>query len=313
MGIKSLTGLLLGVLICGLLFLSHGCSGGDGGDGSNTDSINTPNSTIQGNVAQVLTALRPGHERPSHFARWHDLFRLVPPAYAQTATLAGITVVARQGSTRLGSVTTDAVGNFTLQVVAGTITLEFTTATFTVTTDVLIPAASTVVLVVMLQPTRVVIPTQLVVEQEAQELPPIRCTGGRVQLLDEGDRDVTLDGGGDDCLRAEGNCTIDLTFRSVTLTNCQRCLRAEGNASIHLTTTTGAIQCTASADGIRAQGTAQVRLDAGSPIALEAAEHGIRAAGTAEVLLNGPACVIDSDGQPIRREGNATVTGCGPL
>src|SRR4029453_15236592 len=186
MGIKSLTGLLLGVLICGLLFLSHGCSGGDGGDGSNTDSINTPNSTIQGNVAQVLTALRPGHERPSHFARWHDLFRLVPPAYAQTATLAGITVVARQGSTRLGSVTTDAVGNFTLQVVAGTITLEFTTATFTVTTDVVIPAESTVVLVVMLQPTRVVIPTQLVVEDEAKELPPIRCTGGRVRLIDEG-------------------------------------------------------------------------------------------------------------------------------
>jgi hypothetical protein len=310
MGIKSFTGLLIGLLTCGLLFLSHGCSGEDE---SHTDSMNTPNSTIQGNVAQVLTALRPGHERPSQFARWPDLFRLVPPAYAQTATLAGITVVARQGRTRLGSVTTDVVGNFTLQVVAGTITLEFTTATFTVTTDVLIPAESTVVLVVLLQPTRVVIPTQLVVAEEAQELPPIRCTGGRVRLIDEGDRDVTLDGGGDDCLRAEGNCTIDLTFRSVTLTNCQRCIRAEGNSSIHLTTTTGAIHCTASADGIRAQGTAQVRLDAGGPIALEAAEHGIRAAGTAEVLLNGPACVIDSDGQPIRLEGNATVTGCGPL
>jgi hypothetical protein len=171
---KSLTSLLLGLLTCGLLFLSHGCSGGDGSD---TDGMNTPNSTIQGNVAQVLTALRPGPERPSHFARWQDLFRLVPPAYAQTATLAGITVVARQGSTRVGSATTDVVGNFTLHVVAGTITLEFTTATFTVTTDVLIPAESTVVLVVMLQPTQVVIPTQLVVAEEAQELPPIRCTG----------------------------------------------------------------------------------------------------------------------------------------
>ena len=307
MWIKSLTGLLIGVLTCGLLFLSHGCSGGDG---SNTDSTNAPNSTIQGNVAQVLTALRPGPERPSQFARWQDIFRLVPPAYAQTATLAGITVVARQGSTRLGSVTTDAVGNFTLHVMAGTITLEFTTATFTVTTDVLIPAESTVVLVVMLQPTRVVIPTQLVVEDEAKELPPIRCTGGRVRLIDEGQRDVTLDGGGDDCLRAEGNCTIDLTFKSLTLTNCQRCIRAEGNTSIHLTTT-GAIQCTASADAIRAQGTAQVRLDAGSRLTLDATEHGIRAAGTADILLNAPACVIDSDGQHVRIEGNATVTGCG--
>jgi hypothetical protein len=307
MGIQSLTGLLLGLLSCGLLFLSHGCSGGDE---NHTDNMNTPNSTIQGNVAQVLTARRPGHERPSQFARWPDLFRLVPPAYAQTATLAGITVVARQGRTRLGSVTTDAGGNFTLQVVAGTITLEFTTATFTVTTDVLIPAESTVVLVVVLHPTQVVIPTQLVVAEEAQELPPIRCTGGRVRLIDEEQRDVTLDGGGDDCLRAEGSCTLDLTFRSVTLTNCQRCIRAEGNASIHLTTT-GAIQCTASADGIRAQGTAQVWLDAGSRIALEAAEHGIRAAGTADIRLDAPACVIDSDGQHVRLDGNATVTGCG--
>jgi hypothetical protein len=195
-------------------------------------------------------------------------------------------------------------------VVAGTITLEFTTATFTVTTDVLIPADSTVVLVVLLHPTQVVIPTQLVVAEEAQELPPIRCTGGRVRLLDEEQRDVTIDGGGEDCLRAEGTCTIDLTFRSVTLTNCQRCIRAEGNTRIHLTTTE-TIQCTAAADGIRAQGTAEVRLDAGSRLTLEAAEHGIHAAGTAAILLDAPACVIDSDGQPVRIDGNATVTGCG--
>jgi len=53
---------------------------------------------------------------------------------------------------------------------------------------------------------------------------------------------------------------------------------------IHLTTT-GAIHCTASADGIRAQ-------------------------GTADILLDAQACVIDSAGQHVRIEGNATVTGC---
>jgi hypothetical protein len=106
-----------------------------------------------------------------------------------------------------------------------------------------------------------------------------------VRLLDEGQRDVTINGGGEDCLRAEGNCAIDLTFKSVTLTNCQRCIRAEGNSSIHLTTTTGAIQCTASADGIRAQ-------------------------GTADIILDAPACVIHSNGQHVRIDGHATVTGC---
>src|SRR2546429_282063 len=194
MWIKSLTGLVLGVFTGGLLFLSHGCSGGDG---SNTGRTTIPNSTIPRNV----------------------------------------------------------------------------------------------VLVVMLQPTQVVIPTQVVVGDQAQALPPIRCTGGRVRLSDAEQRDVTLDGGGDDCLRAEGTCTIDLTFRSVTLTNCQRCLRAEGNSSIHLTTT-GAIHCTAAEDGIRAEGTRQVRLDAGSRLTLEAAEHGIRAAGPALILLDDPALLI---------------------
>lgn len=68
---------------------------------------------------------------------------------------------------------------------------------------------------------------------------------------------------GEDCLRAEGRCTLalDLDVRSLTLTNCERCIRAAGNAEV-LLTTRGSLRCTASEDGILAEGTADVVLDA---------------------------------------------------
>jgi hypothetical protein len=230
-------------------------------------------------VAQVLAALQPRPERPSHFARWKEFFRLVPSAHAQAENLAGITVSARQGNTTFDTATTDAAGSFTLQVAAGTVTLEFMTATFTVSTDIAIPANTTVIIVVILQPTEVVLPTHVVVEED---LTPIRCTGGRVQLLEEVSKDVVIDGHGEDCIRAEGQCTIDLAFRSLALINCERCIRAEGTADVFLTTG-GDLHC----------------------------EHGIRAEGTAAVVLDILDCVIDSGEEPVRIEGAATVDGCG--
>ena len=70
-----------------------------------------------------------------------------------------------------------------------------------------------------------------------------------------------INGGGEDCLRAEGQCSIALNLgdRDPTLTNCERCIQAGGNVDVSLTTT-GTLSCTASEDGILAQGTASVRL-----------------------------------------------------
>lgn len=303
MRLSSVTRVLLFLLVVGFVAVSTGCGGGNG----TGEEARARDSTIQGNVAQVLAALRPSRERPSFFARWHEVFPLVPAAHAQAATLAGITVVARQGSITLDTARTDAAGDFTLQVASGTVTLVFTTASFTVSTALTVPARTTVVLVVILQPTQVIVPTQVVVVEG--ESAPIHCTGGRIRLLDETQNDVVIDGGGEDCIRAEGQCTIDLAFRSLTLTNCERCIRAEGNADV-LLTTGGGIRCTAFEDGIRAEGTSSVTLDAAS-LTIAAGEHGIRAEGEADVVLDVPTCAIDGREKPVRIEGRATVDGCG--
>ena len=133
--------------------------------------------------------------------------------------------------------------------------------------------------------------------------------------------DITIDGGGEDCLRAEGQCTIDLQLgaRGLTLTNCERCIQAAGNADVHLLTTTSTetptdknpIRCEASEDGILAQGTASITLETAELI-ITAGEHGVHAAGTAEVVLTVPvpACSITGTEGPVRIDGNATIDDC---
>ena len=141
--------------------------------------------------------------------------------------------------------------------------------------------------------------TQVVVAEGLITLSPIRCTEGTVQLpagLPPGD--IKIDGGGEDCLRAEGQCTIDLQLgaRSLTLTNCERCIQAAGNADVRLLTTEiptdkNPISCEASEDGILAQGTASITLET-AELTITAGEHGVHAAGTAEVVLKVPTCTI---------------------
>jgi hypothetical protein len=316
MGISTVTRVLAVCLLCIGLAMSTGCGGDNGSD----EVVLVPDSTIQGNVAQVVAALQAPRAQPTYWARWQEFFRLVPTVQAQqTGNLAGIVVVARQG-TLLATTTTDATGNFILRVASGAATLTFTTATFTVSTDLVIPANSSVVLVFILQPTQVLVSPQVVVAAGLITLSPIRCTGGTVQLpagLPPGD--IKIDGGGEDCLRAEGQCTIDLQLgaRGLTLTNCERCIQAAGNADVRLLTTEiptdkNPIRCEASEDGILAQGTASITLETAELI-ITAGEHGVHAGGTAEVVLKVPVlpCAITGTEGLTRIDGNATIDGCG--
>ena len=286
MGISTVTRVLAVCLLCIGLAMSTGC----GGDNGSEEVVLVPDSTIQGNVAQVVAALQAPRAQPTYWARWQEFFRLVPTVQAQqTGNLAGIVVVASQG-TLLATATTDATGNFILRVASGAATLTFTTATFTVSTNLSIPANSSVVLVVSLKPpTQVVVLTQVVVAEGLLTLSPIRCTEGTVELPDGlAPGDITIDGGGEDCLRAEGQCTIDLQLgaRGLTLTNCERCIQAAGNADVHLLTTTSTetptdknpIRCEASEDGILAQGTASITLET-AELTITAGEHGVHAGG----------------------------------
>jgi hypothetical protein len=203
---------------------------------------------------------------------------------------------------------TDATGSFTLRVAPGNVILVFETAAFTISSDVIAPDEGTLSLVVTLQPTQVVI-------DDSEIRGTLRCSNSPLELAET--TDLIIDGDGEACIRAEGNCTLHLTAPNILLRNCESCVRAEGNASVSLTAeattiegviTGGAIECTALEQGVRAEGTAAVRLLADDEIRIDAGEQGIRAAGTSLVSLDSPDCMIHGDEAGIRRDGAATIT-----
>jgi hypothetical protein len=117
-----------------------------------------------------------------------------------------------------------------------------------------------------------------------------------------------IDGGGEDCIRAEGFCSVMIDSREIYLTNCERCIDAEGSSEVTLRAGEGNIDCTAREDGIRARGEASVSLDSsGGAIEINAGARGIRAEGASFIELVAPSCSIEGLEDPLRIEGGAVV------
>ncbi|MBI2485984.1 MAG: hypothetical protein HYW01_03320 [Deltaproteobacteria bacterium] len=284
------------------------CDGGGGGDGQAGGT-----STIRGNVADVVTAMAPMGEKSSMLAQLKDLLGFSKTANAQGSEVEGITVIAQQDGNEVDEDITDSNGGFDLTVFGGDdVTLIFVTPTFTVFTVVVVPANAVVIIVVILQP------TQVVVQQMQQVLGPIRCEGGIFEFAKAEDTDFVIDGGGEDCIRAEGNCIVNIDPENIILTNCERCIRAEDEAQVTLTTTDGDISCDANEDGIRTKDNATVNLSASGSgdITILAGENGIRAEDTSIVELDATGiCTIQGDENAIRQDATATVdtSGCNEL
>lgn len=302
--------ILLLLLVLSLLASLVGCSGSGSGSGGDNNRPRERTSTIQGNVASVFAGLNPTGARATTFARWKELFT-VPSAYAQTADLGGIIVVAVDEEVEIDRATTDADGNFTLRVSSGPITLRFRTGTFSASTTIEVPAFSTAAIVVTLRPGEVLLVTRIIIDEDdnnTDSSQSLRCTNGTIRLGRE-DTDLLIDGDGDAaCLRVEGNCHVSLSFRNLTFRHCEQCVRVEGNGDVELIAS-GEILCEATEEGIRAEGNAFVTLEAES-VTIVAPETGIRAAGNAEVAIDTPDCVIEEAEDFIRIDGNATVIGC---
>jgi hypothetical protein len=160
------------------------------------------------------------------------------------------------------------------------------------------------------------------------------CETGFVEIIKEEDVDLVIDGEGGDCIRAGGNCTLNIDPENIILTDCERCIRAEGGAEVTLSTTDGDISCDANEDGISAVGNATVILDASGSgdIEISGGQNGISAVGTSEVNLfatgvidifggenaveakgtpivdlNASSCMIVGGENAIETDGNATV------
>lgn len=197
--------------------------------------------------------------------------------------------------------------------------LTFTTDDFELTLTLTVPDDSTVSLTVSLQPNDTVTP--VVVEQMDVTYHPITCAAETVTL--SGDSEWVIDGGGQACIWATGNCTINTDFSvpvNIQFVNCEQCIRAEGNAVVHLFTE-GSVSCVeALQDGIHTRGTAEVDVQAKATITVSAAEDGIDASGTSRVSLykvenpgDEPAVSISVQGAiGVNAQGNATVEIEGP-
>jgi hypothetical protein len=313
MSSKSFTNYLTLLSAVSILLMLTGCGGSD--DNAQGDSA------IQGNVTQVLTAMQGLEVQPMQVARWREFLTFVATAHAQGTDLSGITVVAQLDGVTLDTTVTDASGSFMLNVSGGELTLLFMTDDFELTLALTVPDNSTLSLTISLQPDDTATP--VVVEQMDVTYHPITCASDTVTL--SGESEWVIDGGGEACIRATGNCTINTDFSTpvdIQFVNCEQCIRAEGNAVVNLFTE-GSISCVdALADGIQTRGTAEIDVQAGTTITVSAAEAGIDASGTSRVSLYAagvleedpavpgevPADLISVMGSTgISAQGNATV------
>ena len=167
MQIKSCARCLTLLIAPAILFMLSGCTG-------DNDSQNS--STVQGNVAQVMTAMEGQETAPTQLARWKDFLSFVATAHAQGTDLSGITVVAQLNGVTLDTTVTDAAGNFILNVFGGALTLTFITDVYELILTLTVPAGSNVSLTVSLQTDDT--DTPVVVEQMDVAYQPILCQFG---------------------------------------------------------------------------------------------------------------------------------------
>jgi hypothetical protein len=288
---------LLMILITTISIILSSCGGG-GGDGQSSES-----GTINGRVSDVMMTIVPMQERSYMLALLKGIFSLSRTANAQAPGLSGITVSAIVNGNTVDTDTTDAEGNFTLTA-SGNVTLVFTTDEFSVSIDISIPQGTVINIVVTLLPDEQSPDDQVEVE-DLEIAGTIRCETGVLNISDLVN-DIVIDGGGEDCVRVEGNCALSIESNNLTLTNCERCIDAGGTGQVMITS--GDISCEAGEDGIRSRGNSVVTLDALGDIDILVGENGIRAEGNSTTSLSATNDInVSGDENGIRAEGTPNV------
>ena len=221
--------------------------------------------------------------------------------------VSGIKVRAERNGEKVASDTTNSEGEFKLKVREGNITLLFEILgevtvgrAFTITED------SEVFLDVILD---LVLP-QIEVEDWDVVQDPIRCDNNQSFIIDEdGLVDFTVDGKGKDCIRAQGDCFIDITVQNIMLNVCNEGILAEGSANVNLealAVTTLTID--AESNGIHTKGDSSVTLIGGNIFVTSTASDGIRAENSSDVeIQRSGLCTIEGFDDAIQQDGTATV------
>lgn len=295
---------ILSVVVLSLAVLS--CDGGDGG-GDGGGQPQGEQITINGRVADVVTALAPAEKKSFMLAYVKKLLTITETADAQSG-VPDIEVIATNGEGEvLASDFTDASGNFSLVVIVPpdspspiSITLNFITDEFSLFLELLLFPGSSVDLVITLHPGE----DEVIVDDMI--LGHLVCEDGEEIFIDDVFHGFVIDGGGHECIRTEGSCFALLNLGDIVLTNCgDACIRTEGESEVIITSEADII-CEANDVGIRSEGESGITLDALGEIFISG-DVGIRAEGSSEVILGASICTIDAF-DPIIVEGEAFVS-----
>src|SRR3989337_1962102 len=208
---------------------------------------------------------------------------VVPPVIGGPG-VSGIKVIAERNNERVASDTTNSEGEFKLKVREGDITLLFEILgevslgrAFTITED------SEVFLEVSLDLGL----NQIEVEDWDVVQDPIRCDSNQSFIIDEDDLvDFTVDGNGKDCIRAQGDCFIDIVVQNITLDVCNEGILAEGSANVNLEAlAVPTLTIDAEGNGIHTKGDSSVTLIGGDIFVESTASDGIRAEDSSDVEI----------------------------
>ncbi len=240
-----------------------------GGDGGNDGTIQRDGVTIQGALSDVVVAGADSKNRSKFIAFFENIITKI--AHAQTTTvLEGILVEAYDDATDtenpVATDTTDANGEFTLlDVPCDTpLRLVFTHEDVSVSLaeGVIAPCPDGTETGVLTMTFSINFidgdgSNDDTDEQEEVNNAQISCLGGDQQTMVE--NELIVDGQGDACVIAAGNCNLEIIAASVKMINCSTCIDTRGNSNVEIKTTE--YECDAAEDGIRSVGSSEVEID----------------------------------------------------
>jgi hypothetical protein len=305
--VKNILLLLVTAITASLIFIA--CDGGGGNNGGNQNGQTT---TINGQVSNVI-AMKESGDKSIKFAELMEMLSFIKDAKAQN----GITVSAIIDGVTVDTTVTDPDGSFTLHFLlnsAKNVTLSFDIDGTIVTVSITVQEGSIIDLVIVIDLNSPPGDEVDIVDMgEAQG--PLRCENGTHEINKNPGEDLVIDGGGEDCIRTEGNCNLIIDPENIILTNCARCIDARGTSQVTLTTPEGDIFCDAFENGIRTVGNANVLLDANGNLNVSADENGAKAEGNSVISFSADACVFNSGEDTFDTNGNATIdsSGCGEI
>ena len=223
-----------------------------------------------------------------------------------------ITAIVLQGSSRLGSSSVNSDGNFAIRFSssANVVTLRFESNTFNAerpNIQVIDQSVTNLNITLQLNPTLIVIDRWQVFQD------PISFTGTQAINYNESQAEFNLDGSGGNCIFAGSGSEVNYTVKSISITGCREGVRAQGSAAISLNADE-AILISSNRDAILTldEGFVEVRQTTNpvnNTIIIQSFnQFGINASGNSVVdIFPQNQCSISGDRGAVNQSGTATV------